>query len=466
MSTIAITTIAISALILLLVIRVPVGFCLLAAGSLGLLLLDGFDVSALGIASEQYTAVAKSSLVVIPMFILMGMFAMEAGVAEGAFRLANKSVGRLPGGLGIATIIVCAIFAAVSGSSPATVATVGRIAIPEMRAAGYSREFTAGIVGTAGTLGVLIPPSIVAVIFGITTEVSIGRLLIAGILPGLLSVVTLAAYIMYRAIRNPKLVSDRSYVKAKVGTSVSGGSSVSDELDGDADDVTVPAPEPARAANFFSLLGVAVMFIVVIGGIYSGIFTATESAAFGALTGLVILIISRLRSGRFISSFTNALRESASTTTMIFVIMIGAAVFTNFLIRSGVTRAVSDGILGMNLTPQLLVIGALLIMLPLGMFLDATSIIVITMPILWPVLSEVGVNGIWFGIMVIIMIEIGLITPPVGINAFVLTGIADDIDLDHTFKGLTPFVFVQLVIVTIIFLVPGIATFLPQLMRG
>lgn len=453
MSTVLIAVIAIAILLVLLVLRVPVGFCLLAAGGIGLLLLDGFDLATVGIASEQYTAVAKSSLVVIPMFILMGMFAMEAGVAEGAFRLANKSVGRLPGGLGIATVIVCAIFAAVSGSSPATVATVGRIAVPEMRRSGYSREFTAGIVGTAGTLGVLIPPSIVAVIFGITTEVSIGRLLIGGILPGVVSVAVLSAYIMMQAIRNPRLVNDRSYRPPRAGAS------------GDLE-MLPDVPRAARKRDAFSLLGVAIMFSVVIGGIYTGIFTATESAAFGALTGLAILIVAKMRSGTFVSSFANALRESASTTTMIFVIMIGAAVFTNFLVRSGVTRAVSDAILGMNLSPYMLVFGVLLLMLPLGMFLDATSIIVITMPILWPVLAASGVNGVWFGIMVIIMIEIGLMTPPVGINAYVLAGIAEDIDLEQTFKGLIPFVFVQLIIVAIIFAFPAIVTLLPDLMRG
>ena len=446
MSSTLVAIIAISILIALLLIRVPVGFSLLAAGTSGLLMLDGFAIATRGLATEPYSAVAKYVMVVIPMFVLMGMFAMESGVAVGAFRLANKTFGKLPGGLGIATVVVCAVFAAVSGSSPATVATVGRITIPEMRRAGYSREFTAGIVGSAGTLGVLIPPSIVAVIFGVTTEVSIGRLLIAGILPGLVSVVVMSAWIITTALRNPAVVNDRSYRPPK-------GAELTSETEGDKRDL-------------FALVGVAVMFTVVIGGIYSGIFTATESAAFGALAGVVILVVAQAKSGRLVPAFFNALREAASTTTMIFVIMIGAAVFTNFLVRSGVTRAVSNAILGMELSPYALVIGTLLLMLPLGMFLDATSIIVITMPVLWPVLASSGVNGVWFGIMTIIMIEIGLMTPPVGINAFLLAGIADDISLEQTFKGLFPFVFVQLVIVAIIFLFPGIATVLPNLMRG
>ncbi|MFV0407561.1 MAG: TRAP transporter large permease [Propioniciclava sp.] len=445
MSTALVASIALVLLFGLLLIRVPVGLSLLASGSLGLLLLDGFEIATRGLATEPYTAVAKYSMIVIPMFILMGMFAMESGVAVGAFRLANKAFGRLPGGLGIATVVVCAVFAAVSGSSPATVATVGRITVPEMRRAGYTKEFTAGIVGTAGTLGVLIPPSIVAVIFGVTTEVSIGALLIAGILPGLVSVLVLSTYIVVQAVRNPALINDTSYRP----------SNHEDE-----------ATPTGGSRDLFALVGVAVMFTVVIGGIYTGFFTATESAAFGALTGLLILLVSQARSGRLWSAFLNALREAASTTTMIFVIMIGAAVFTNFLVRSGVTRSISDAILGMGLSPYMLVIGTLLLMLPLGMFLDATSIIVITMPILWPVLAASGVDGAWFGIMVIIMIEIGLITPPVGINGFVLAGIAEDISIEQTFKGLVPFVFVQLAIVAIIFLVPGTATMLPSLMRG
>lgn len=439
--------IAIVILLLLLAIRVPVGFSLLTAGALGLLLLDGFDIATRGMATEPYSAVAKYTMVVIPMFVLMGMFAMESGVAVGAFRLANKTFGKLPGGLGIATVVVCAVFAAVSGSSPATVATVGRITIPEMRKAGYSREFTAGIIGSAGTLGVLIPPSIVAVVFGVTTGVSIGRLLIGGILPGLVSVVVMSTYIIVKAIRSPQVVSDHSYVPTTAAADTGAG-------------------EESSRRDLFALVGVGIMFAVVIGGIYSGLFTATESAAFGALAGLGILIVSRAKSGKLWSSFFHALKETASTTTMIFVIMIGAWVFTNFLVRSGATRTVSDAILGLGLSPYMLVIGTLLLLIPLGMFLETVSIILITMPILWPVLSSVGVDGVWFGIMTIIMIEIGLITPPVGINAFVLTGIAEDINLEQTFKGLIPFVFVQLTIVTIIFLFPGIATFLPNLMRG
>lgn len=451
MTSTVVAAIAIVLLLTLLLMRVPVGFCLLAAGTVGLLMLDGFGIATRGLATEPYTAVAKYTMVVIPMFVLMGMFAMESGVAVGAFRLANKTFGKLPGGLGIATVVVCAVFAAVSGSSPATVATVGRITIPQMRRAGYTREFTAGIVGTAGTLGVLIPPSIVAVIFGVTTEVSIGRLLIAGILPGLVSMLVMSAYIVIRAIRNPKLINDNSYRPLAEQTAVSAAAS------------QTPAAEKRDLA---ALVGVAIMFTVVIGGIYTGFFTATESAAFGALTGLLILIVAKAKSGDLIKSFLNALREAAGTTTMIFVIMIGAAVFTNFLVRSGITRTISDAILGMGLSPYALVIGTLLLMLPLGMFLDATSIIVITMPILWPVLAASGVNGVWLGIMVIIMIEIGLMTPPVGINGFVLAGIADDISLEQTFKGLFPFVFVQLTIVAIIFLFPGIVTVLPNLMRG
>lgn len=464
-----IALLAAAILIVLLLMRVPVGFCLLAAGGIGLLLLDGPGMASIGLASEQYTAVARASLIVIPMFILMGMFAMHAGIAAGAFRLANNAFRKLPGGLGIATVVVCAVFAAVSGSSPATVATVGRMAIPEMRKAGYTREFTAGILGTAGCLGVLIPPSIVAVIFGIVTEVSIGRLLIAGILPGILTVLVLSAYVMVKVLRNPSLVSDRSYRPRAVAARAGGSRSRAGAADAEGiDEGVLPQPGAAekKQRDGYALAGVAVMFTVVIGGIYTGIFTATESAAFGALIGFVILVIAKMRTGRFFSSFTDALRETAATTSMIFVIMIGAALFTNLLIRSGVTGSISSAILSWDLSPELLVIFTLLLMLPLGMFLEATSIIVITMPIMWPVLSAMGVDGVWFGIMTIVMIEIGLITPPVGINAFVLTGVAEDITLEQTFRGLLPFVFVQLFIVALLFAFPAISLFLPGLMRG
>ncbi|MDC4233343.1 TRAP transporter large permease subunit [Actinomyces sp. B33] len=440
-----IAIIAIAILLVLLAARVPVGFSLLTAGIAGLFMLNGFSIANTALATETYTAVAKSTMVVIPMFILMGMFAMESGVAVGAFRLANKVVGKLPGGLGIATVLVCAVFAAVSGSSPATVATVGRITIPEMRKAGYSREFTAGIIGTAGTLGVLIPPSIVAVVFGVTTEVSIGKLLIGGILPGVVSVLVMSTYIVATAIRHPEKVNDRSYVSSR-----------NEDLS-----------EKSSREDLYALIGVGIMFVVVIGGIYTGLTTATESAAFGALAGLSVLIVAQIKKGwrALYSAFVKSLKEAAATTTMIFVIMIGASVFTNFLVRSGATKTVADAILGLGLSPYLLVLGTLIILIPLGMFLETVSIILITMPILWPMLESVGVNGVWLGIMTIIMIEIGLMTPPVGINAFVLTGIAEDITLGQTFKGLTPFVLVQLVIVGLIFSFPGIVTLLPSLMR-
>lgn len=469
--------IAIAILIVLLLCRVPVAFSLLGSGAIGLLLLDGFELATSTLASQPYQAIASYTLIVIPMFILMGMFAMESGVAVGAFDVANRLVGKLPGGLGVATVLVAAVFAAVSGSSPATVATVGRIAIPEMRMRGYSREFTAGIIGTAGTLGVLIPPSIVIVIFGIATGVSIGTLLIAGILPGLVSVLVLSGYIVFRAVTSPKSVTDYSYAgrdthinadeaEVKAVFKQSGAKVKVSKATG------APSATAGNAAgrgimrhNVFSLVGVLVMFGTVIGGIYSGLVTATESAALGALIGLVILVVSKWRSGTVFRSLITAMRESAATSCMIFAIIIGASTFSILLVRSGTTRAISSAVLSIDAPPLVIVALVLVLLLPLGMFLDATSIILITMPMLWPTLEALNVNGIWFGILVVVMIEIGLITPPVGINGFVLTGIAEDISSEQAFRGLLPFVLIQLLIVALLFLFPPIATLLPSVMR-
>lgn len=474
-----IAAISISTLIGLILIRVPVAFSLLGAGALGLFLLDGLQLATTTLASEPYQATARYAYIVIPMFILMGMFAMESGIATGAFTIANRLVGRLPGGLGIATVLVCALFAAVSGSSPATVATVGRITIPEMRRRGYTREFTAGIIGTAGTLGVLIPPSIVIVILGIATGISIGTLLIAGILPGLLSVLVLSAYIVVRAVTTPALVNDRSYAIARAAvaadeaevrevwsrTRLRGSPHAPVRREDDPSQMGGPDRDGAWR-NLASLGGVLVLFGTVIGGIYSGLVTATEAAALGALVSLVILLVARRGRDSVRKSLARAMRDSAATTCMIFAIIIGASVFSVFLVRSGVTRGASEAVLSLGAHPLVIVALVLLMMLPLGMFLDATSIILITMPILWPALDPLGVDGVWFGILVVVMIEIGLITPPVGINGFVLVGIAEDITTGQAFRGLFPFVLVQLLIVGILFAFPSIVTYLPSIMRG
>lgn len=464
MSTGVAVIIAVVMLVGLLALRVPVALSLLGSGATGLLLVDGFALATRTLASEPYQAVASYTLIVIPMFILMGMFAMESGVAHGAFTAANRLVGRLPGGLGVATVLVCAVFAAVSGSSPATVATVGRIAIPEMRKRGYSREFTAGIIGTAGTLGVLIPPSIVMVVFGIATGVSIGGLLVAGILPGLLSVLVLSISIVGRSILTPHLVQDRSYAFAVVDA-VDSGAEIPPAPEGRVRASVLSATRAPRSP-VFSLASVVVMFGTVIGGIYSGIVTATESAALGAVIGVLILVVAKRRSRQLGSSILKAMRETAGTSCMIFAIIVGASVFSVFLVRSGTVSSTSNAILAWDVSPKVLVVAILLLLLPLGMFLDATSIILITMPVFWPVLNSLGVDGLWFGVLVVVMIEIGLITPPVGINAFVLIGVADDILAGNAYRGLAPFVVVQLVVVGILFAVPEISTFLPELMRG
>lgn len=479
MSEAVVVAISILTLIVLILMRVPVAFSLLGAGALGLLLLDGFQLATSTLASEPYQGIARYAFIVIPMFILMGMFAMESGIATGAFELANRLVGRLPGGLGIATVLVCAVFAAVSGSSPATVATIGRITIPEMRRRGYTREFTAGIIGTAGTLGVLIPPSIVLVVFGIATGISIGNLLIAGILPGLLSVLVLSVYIVGRAVTSPAIVNDRSYVTAgasgahvdaeirEVWSRTRLRASPPAQFDGEDDpDRAGESDRDVTWRSFASLGGVLVLFITVIGGIYSGLVTATESAALGALASLIILLIARWGRNSVGQSLVRAMRDSAATTCMIFAIIIGSSVFSVFLVRSGVTGAVSEAVLSLGAGPLVIVALVLLLLLPLGMFLDATSIILITMPVLWPALDTLDVDGVWFGILVVVMIEIGLITPPVGINGFVLVGIAEDISTEQAFRGLFPFVLVQLLIVGILFAFPPIVTYLPSIMQG
>ena len=431
--------IVLGVLLVLLALEVPVAFSLIGSGTLGLVLLRGPQVAGATLASIPFQAAASYTLSVVPMFILMGMLAMHGRVAEDLFRLAHRLFRGVRGGAAVATVATCAGFAAVCGSSVATAATVGRLTIDEMRRYGHQPEFAAAVVASAGTLGILIPPSIVLVLFGIITNESIGRLLIAGVVPGLLSAVVLSLGI---------LVLDRlGYGRASP--------------EGAVEDPPRPAGDGQRSSGGVWRLGL--LFVVVIGGIYSGIVTATEAAAIGALAALLMVIYRVVRERTALwPVLADALRGTASVTSMVFGVVVGASILSYFLVMAGVPTAFTRWVLGLDLPPHLLVLLLLLALVPLGMFLDGVSILLITVPLTYPVVKQLGFDGVWYAILVVKMIELGLITPPVGVNAFVVANCVKDTSLARVFRAISAFIVLDLIIFLILFAYPPLVTWLPS----
>jgi C4-dicarboxylate transporter DctM subunit len=441
--------IVIAVLIALLAIGVPVAFSLLTAATAGILLMDGVARATAHLANIPFSATFRYALVVVPMFIFMGILATHGGIARESFALGHRFLRRLPGGLGLAAVASCAGFAAVCGSSPATVASVGRMALPEMRRYGWDPVFAAGIVGSAGTLGVLIPPSIVLVIYGIVTGESIGQLLLAGFIPGLMTAIAYGVFIVVRVKLNPRLVRHR-------------------DPSGERSD-TVQAAIPTLVSNreaWGGLIRIAVLFTIVVGGIYSGVVTATESAALGAAAALVMVAL-RMRVGRsFWRVLGGAMRETGSMTSMIFAILVAAVVLSTFLTAARVPSTFIDWVAGLDASPALVIVLLLAAMIPLGMFLDPGSILIVTMPLIYPVVRELGFDGVWFGILTVKMMEIGLVTPPVGVNAYIVAGVGSGVTVEQAFRGILPFVSMDLVVVALLFTFPELVLWLPRTMGG
>lgn len=420
--------------LLLLALEMPVAWALATSGGIGLIVLQGMGVTQSTLGAVPYSTTAVFSLTVVPMFILMGTFALHGHIAEQLFNIAERTIGRVGGGLGVATVAACAGFAAVTGSSLATAATVGRIAVGEMRTHGYPASFAVGIVAAAGTLGAMIPPSVLLVIYGIITGEPIGALLIAGIIPGVISALL---YVVFILIRGPKLVDP---TRSAAASRPRGG------------------PLPYRA-----LYRAALLFAVVVGGIYSGVFTATESGALGALVALLLMLLELRRDGIKVirARLADALREAASITSMSFAILVGAGIFTAFLVAARIPTRFTSWVLGFEAEPWVIVVAILLIMIPFGMALDPLSILVITMPLAHPVVTALGFDGVWFGILVIKMIELGLITPPVGVNVYIVTGSVPGVTAEQGFRGVLPFGLVDLLTVAIFFVFPALVLWLP-----
>jgi TRAP-type C4-dicarboxylate transport system permease large subunit len=476
-----IVTVAIAAFVILvgmILVAQPIWLSLAVSGAVGLFLLDGAGVATSAIGSTAYTSTSKYALVIVPMFVLMGVFAHRAGLAIDVFALAERATRKLPGGLGVATILACGGFSAVTGSSVATVATIGRISVDQMTKHGYRANAAAALVALGATLGVLIPPSVLMVIFAILTGQSIGHLLLAGLVPGLLTMLAymIAVIIFYkRGFFTPRTAQELALVEqhsAAVGKRLAGvsvarstGAGANDAM-GDPPPARIEGSQRLTVRNYMGAVYVLLLFVTVIGGMYSGIFTSTEAGAVAAGIALLVLVVRISKSGvrEVFGSLKRAFIEAASVNSMIFALLFGGAIFAFFLLKTGLPSLVAESVIDANLPPLVVIIVSLIMLIILGAFLDEVSILLIVVPLLWPVIDQMGVDGIWYGVLAMKATAIGLVAPPVGINVFVASGISKHVSAERIYQAVLPFFIVELVVIVLLILFPGIATFLPNLM--
>ncbi|MGE0750521.1 MAG: TRAP transporter large permease [Variibacter sp.] len=404
-----------------------VGFC-------GLWALLGFS-KAVGIAGHiPYSDTTNYALSVLPLFILIGHLAHHAGIVQGAYRCARNWLGWLPGGLGIATVFAAAGFAAVSGASTATAAVFSRIALPELLRYKYHPSLAAAVVAAGGTLASLIPPSAIMVVYGIITETSIGGLLLAGFIPGVISAFLYAATILVRFYFNPSL-----------------------------GEPVVGATWADRLGTLHEILPIVLVIGVVIGGMYTGWATPTEVGALGAFIIFVMALMRRTLTGK---ALLHSLIDTAKLGVMIFSIVWGVLVFVRFLAFAGISASFQGWVLALGVSPYLVLLSIILLYIVLGMFMDGIGMLLLTLPVIFPLMVKLGFDPIWFGIIVVKMVEVGLLTPPVGLNCYVVAGVRPDIPLQQIFRGVWPFVVADLICVLVFTLFPGIVTFLPDLVMG
>lgn len=473
--------VTVASLIILLAMQCPVAFALIVSGAFGLILIQGTEYTQNVLGGAPFDQISNYSLTIVPMFILIGIFAVQGKLAEQVYEISSYAFRRVPGALGCATVAACAGFAAVSGSSVATAATMAKLSINEMRRRGYPGSFAAGVVASAGTLGVLIPPSIILVFYSILTRESTAELLAAGILPGILTAVVFMTYIILwmgpridqvelsRAAE--ALVLDHRAARPMIHSSVGSGSSPipgsPEAVDNGHTHAEVEDQRPSGLSNlpWRGVVRIAILFMIILGGVYSGFFTATESGAIGALAALLFMLfeLRRDKAASLWRNFRDALSETAQVTSMVFAVVVGSAVFSAFLLRSGTPQAISKFAAEAAVPPTVIIILFVLFLLPLGMALESLSIMIIAVPLMYPVVIDLGFDGVWFGIIVTVAIEIGLITPPVGLSAFVVAGAVPEVSLEEVFKGVLPFVLLELVVIAILFVFPQIVLWLPSM---
>ena len=414
-------------------IGMPVGYTFASVGFLGFIAIRNFDQALKLLGYIPYSWASGYMLVVIPLFILMGQFAFYSGISAELYRAAYAWLGRKPGGIALATQLACTGFAACTGSSLASAATMGVVAIPEMKRYNYDSKLSTATVVAGGTLGILIPPSIIFIIYGLITETSIGKLFVAGIIPGFLLSLSFMLLIYFMCLRNPKLgPRGRAFTWKE------------------------------KFKSIWGVWGMLVLFFLTIGGIYLGIFTPTEAGAIGAFGAFLIILI---RGQLTLKTLTLTLKSTVQTTAMIFMIVIGAQIFNTFLALTGTPTMIADWIAGLPFSPYIILTIILLLYIPLGMVMDSLPMILLTLPTLFPVVVNLGFDPILFGVLVVLMSGLANMSPPMGMNLYIVKGVAPEVPIGKIIMGVIPFAVVMMLVVVLLIVFPQISLFLPSLMN-
>jgi tripartite ATP-independent transporter DctM subunit len=416
-------------LLVLLLCRLPIAFALAGAGMVGLLWARPVRAVEFLLSTFAYSATANFAYVVLPLFLFMGSMAFSAGLSRQAFDAGQKWLGRIPGGLAAATVFGCAAFSTICGSSVATASTMARVALPEMLRKGYAGSLAAGCIAAGGTLGVLIPPSGILVVYSIITDVSLVKLFVAAFVPGIMTAIIYVIGIMIWVKLKPEIAPDPK-------------------------DEEIPR-WTERLASLGRTWELGILFAAVMGTIYLGVATATEAAALGAFFALISVL---RRPGRK-KAVLEGLRETGTATCSIFALIIGAGLFSLGLSTTGLPMKLAAMVTDLNLSQTATIVIILIPFLILGCFVDGLSMILITMPIVFPIVTAIKFDGVLFGLLVVKMVEIGAITPPVGLNAFVVKSMAPTIPLKDVFMGCMPFVIMELIIVALLIAFPQISLF-------
>ncbi len=424
--------IGIIALFLFIFSRMPVGFVMAIIGFIGFGTLVSFDASMNLIAKDIYSVFGSYNLTVIPLFVLMGQLAYHSGISKRLFDAAYKFIGHWPGGLAIATIGACAGFAAICGSTNATAATMAAVTLPEMKRYNYKPELATGVVAAGGSLGILIPPSVIFIVYGIMTEQSIGRLFVAGILPGILLTALFALTIVIWTLLKPELGPRGPKVTFR-----------------------------EKMESLSGLVETLILFIMVMGGLFVGFFTPTEAGAVGAVGTLILAMVRRNLSW---NGFITSLFETTRISCMILVIVAGATVFGHFLAVSRIPFDIANWISTLEFPDYVIMLFIIFIYLIGGCFIDSLALIMLTVPIFYPVITFLGYDPIWFGVVIVLITQIGVITPPMGINVYVVNGVARDVPLETIFKGVLPLLLALVIGTLLLIPFPQIALYLPGLM--
>ncbi|UWQ92373.1 TRAP transporter large permease [Rhodobacteraceae bacterium M382] len=427
-----------AAVLVLVLLRMPIAFAMGLVGMVGYMI----ETSYRGAISMVGRLIIDTSqdygLSVVPLFVLMGLLVNKSGISRELYQVSNAFLGHLRGGLAMATVVACGGFAAICGSSLATAATMSKVAMPEMRKYGYADSLSTASIAAGGTLGILIPPSVILVIYGLLTETSIGKLFIAGIVPGIMGILFYLLAVRFTVARNP--------------------------------DAGPAGPRTDWAGRIAALKGVwavLLLFGLVIGGLYGALdfwplhlaFSPTEAAGMGAAGAFLIALA---RGSLSFAALREVLSETATTTASLFSVLIGAWVFSNFVNIAGLPEALQGGVTSMGLSPWMVMAMIVLIYVVLGCVFESLSMLLLTVPIFFPLVTGLGFDPVWFGIIVVVVTEISLITPPVGLNVFILKGVVGDVSTGTIFRGVTPFWVVDILRLLLLLAIPGLVLFLPS----